>query len=389
MSTITEVEQKPVFPKWLKLPEHFKPQRNTLILIAVILILTLLTDGTFLTARNLTNLCRQVAINGILAVGMTFVILLGGIDLSVGSVVALSGIIAGVLQVKLGLSMWTTPWSGLAAFLSMIAAVMMGAACGAFNGWMITRQKIAPFIITLGTMVIARGLALIFSNGAALAPFSDQFNVLGQGYLPFNLSLIFVLGTGLITTFSFLLRGQLNSFPVKSATLSIMTTLLAMYIFLGYRGLPIPVLIFAALAGTGFFIHSQTRLGRFILAIGNNPEAAWLSGLPIKNITFGVYTALGTLAGLCGVVLSARLNGAMPTSGELFELDAIAAVVIGGTSLRGGVGTVLGSVLGAFFIGILNNGMSLLEITEFYQKVIKGVIIILAVWMDIKQSQKS
>ncbi|MEK7692272.1 MAG: inner-membrane translocator, partial [Bdellovibrionota bacterium] len=159
-------------------------------------------------------------------------------------------------------------------------------------------------------------------------------------------------------------------------------------IFSSYRGIPVPVVLFAALAAVGIFVLKQTRLGRYVLALGGNAEAAWLSGVPIRQITFGIYAMIGALAGICGAVLSARLNGALPTAGELFELDAIAAVVIGGTSLLGGVGSVGGSVLGAFFIGVLNNGMSLMNVTEFYQKVIKGVIIILAVWFDTRQTSK-
>jgi ABC-type xylose transport system permease subunit len=148
-------------------------------------------------------------------------------------------------------------------------------------------------------------------------------------------------------------------------------------------------LIFGLLGVGGTILLQRMRLGRFILAIGGNPEAAWLAGVPIRRITFGIYVTLGALAGLAGAILAARLNGALPTAGELFELDAIAAVVIGGTSLLGGVGTVRGSILGAFFIGSLNNGMSLLDVSEFYQKVIKGVIIILAVWFDTRQSKGS
>jgi ABC-type xylose transport system permease subunit len=149
------------------------------------------------------------------------------------------------------------------------------------------------------------------------------------------------------------------------------------------------VLIFGVIGFLGILILQRTRLGRFVMAIGGNSNAAWLAGVPIRPISFGIYVVMGGLAGLSGAILSARLNGALPTAGELFELDAIAAVVIGGTSLLGGIGTVGGSILGAFFMGALNNGMSLLNVTEFYQKVIKGVIIILAVWLDVRQSQRS
>jgi D-xylose transport system permease protein len=162
---------------------------------------------------------------------------------------------------------------------------------------------------------------------------------------------------------------------------------IAIWSFQGYRGLPIPVLIFGILGVVGITILLRTRLGRFVMAIGGNADAAWLAGVPIRKITFGIYVVMGALAGLSGAILSARLNGSLPTAGELFELDAIAAVVIGGTSLLGGVGSVRGSIIGAFFIGALNNGMSLLDVTEFYQKVIKGLIIILAVWADTRSKK--
>lgn len=368
----------------------WRKYRSVIILGAVVLFLAYKTNGDFISARNLTNLTRQVAINGILAVGMTYIILLGGIDLSVGSVVALAGIATGVLQVHHGLAQWSGTHGVWGALLTIFAAIGVGTLCGAFNGWWITRFKIAPFIITLGMMVIARGLALIFSDGAAISPLGDSYGELGQGYLSPMLSV------GIISLAGAWLSGQrlfrrkrktLGDFVFIGVVLALTAT--SIWVFYGYRGLPIPVLIFGAFGVLGVLVLERTRLGRFVLASGGNPEAAWLAGVPIRKITFGIYVTMGALAGLCGAILSARLNGALPTAGELFELDAIAAVVIGGTSLMGGVGTVQGSILGAFFIGSLNNGMSLLEITEFYQKVIKGVIIILAVWFDTRQAGQS
>jgi D-xylose transport system permease protein len=360
--------------------------RSIIALGAVMVILAFLTDGTFLTPRNITNLTRQVAINGILAIGMTYVILIGGIDLSIGSVVALAGVMAGVLQVNYGLSQWTGGDAYLATLLTIAAAVITGLFCGVFNGYLITRHRIAPFIITLGMMVIARGLALIFANGAAIAPLSEQYGELGQGYIAPATADWLVGGFTVALVAMNLLKRNKGLAEYTNAAAAAVLGGIAFYAFHGYRGLPIPVLIFGALGLTGILILQRTRLGRFVLAIGGNAEAAWLAGVPIRKITFGIYIALGALAGLSGAILSARLNGALPTAGELFELDAIAAVVIGGTSLVGGLGTVRGSILGAFFIGALNNGMSLLDITEFYQKVIKGVIIIMAVWFDMRQA---
>lgn len=372
----------------------WRAYRSVLALGAIFVALAILTEGTFLTPRNLTNLTRQVAINGILAVGMTYVILIGGIDLSVGSVVALAGVVAGICQVNGGMAAWDGSLAVAGTVISVLAAVAVGLGAGVFNGWLITRQRIAPFIITLGLMVIARGLALILAKGAAIAPLGDHYNFLGQGYLPPALSvgLVGLVGAGVVVA-ALLRRRDRGAGGGTGAMGSVVTALVAtgaaIYAFHGYRGLPVPVLVFGTLGLAGILVLAKTRLGRFVLAIGGNPEAAWLAGVPIRKISFGIYVAMGALAGLCGAILSSRLNGALPTAGELFELDAIAAVVIGGTSLLGGVGTVRGSILGAFFIGALNNGMSLLDVSEFYQKVIKGVIIILAVWFDMRRTGAS
>jgi ABC-type xylose transport system permease subunit len=214
---------------------------------------------------------------------------------------------------------------------------------------------------------------------------SDAFNELGQGYLQPEVSAVFLSGVVGLALF-FELRGKwLNPRAWLGSAPVMVLGGAAFYSFQNYRGIPYPVLIFGLLAFVGSVLLNRVRFGRFVMALGGNPEAAWLAGVPTRQVTFWIYVAMGLLAGLSGSILSARLNGALPTAGELFELDAIAAVVIGGTSLLGGVGSVRGSIIGAFFIGAMNNGMSLMDITEFYQKVIKGVIIILAVWFDTRQ----
>jgi D-xylose transport system permease protein len=362
--------------------------RSIIALVAVMFILSFLTDGTFSSARNLINLSRQVSINGILAIGMTYVILIGGIDLSVGSIVAVAGIVAGILQVNYGLNTWGGMGAWYGAGLSILAAIVTGLACGIFNGFLITRFNIASFIITLGMMVIARGMALILAKGAAIAPLSDAYNWLGQGFLSSEWATILMAVIGLILIALRLRRKNKGLGDYVSALTTAALCGVTIWACNSYRGLPIPVLVFGALGIIGSVILMKMRLGRFVLAIGGNPNAAWLAGVPIRKISFWIYAVMGALAGLCGGVLSARLNGALPTAGDLFELDAIAAVVIGGTSLTGGVGTVRGSILGAFFMGALDNGMSLLNITEFYQKVIKGLIIIIAVWADTRERKQ-
>lgn len=364
------------------LSEVLRKYRGVFALAGLFIILSFLTEGTFLTPRNLSNLTRQVAINGILAIGMTFVILVRGIDLSVGSVVALAGVVSASFQISAGFSGFIAANPVLGSLICIVLATLVGLACGLFNAILITRYQIAPFIISLGLMVIARGLALILSDGAAIAPLNETFNNLGNGYISPELSVV-VIGVPILALTISLFRRS-----IPAALLLLLSGAGLITVFCQYYGLPYPVLIFGILTLLGVVILEKTRLGRFVIAIGGNPEAAWISGVPVRKITFGIYASLGALAGLSGAILSARLNGALPTAGELFELDAIAAVVIGGTSLQGGIGTVHGSVLGAFFIGALNNGMSLLNITEFYQKVIKGVIIILAVWFDTRGQSK-
>jgi len=361
--------------------------RGWLVLIGIGVALHFLTQGTFTEARNLTNLTRQVAINGILAIGMTYVILIGGIDLSVGSVAALCGIVAGLIQVRHGWADAQGAQAWMGAALAIGASIAAGVGVGLFNGWMITRYRIAPFIITLGMMVIARGAALIFSSGAGISPTGDAFNELGQGYLPIALTLGVCGGLALLVVVRSLRAGGTWGPRLVSMAGGLAACAAAAYTFGNYNGLPYPVLVFALLALAGGLVLERTRIGRFTLAIGGNSEAAWLAGVPIRSITLGIYVVMGALAGLCGAILTARLNGALPTAGELFELDAVAAVVIGGTSLQGGSGTIAGSVLGAFLIGTLNNGMSLMTIPEFYQKVIKGVIIVAAVWLDTRQGR--
>ena len=367
----------------------FKKYSTIMALIILFIFLAIMTEGGFLDARNFTNLTRQISVNAILAVGMTMVILTAGIDLSVGSVVALSGVVAGLLQVNMGLAGMGV--SG--TILSILACVATGFLCGTINGGLIAVFKIPPFVITLGMMVIARGLALIISDSSAISPMSPSFKWLAKGFMSTELTILLLAGVlafwvkSLIARFkegkrstsalffAFLLEAICISFPA--------------YAFISDRGLPLPPLSLIVIAGLGIFVLRNLPFGRYIFAIGGNEEAAALSGVPVTKIKWATYALIGTLAGVCGVILTARLNSATPTEGNLMELDAIAAVVIGGTSLMGGLGTITGSIIGAFLIGTLNNGMDLLDINSNYQMVIKGLIIIFAVWSDARTKQKA
>ncbi len=336
------------------------------------------SEGAFLTSRNLSNLSRQVSINLTLATGMTLIILTSGIDLSVGSVLSLAGMTAAILQVKWGFA----GMGAMGAFASLGGALLVGGLAGLVNGVLISRLQLTPFIASLGMMVICRGLALIISNAEAVAPVGESLSVLSNGYLAAELSGLLIAAIGLGFLFFVLKKKDLGK-----GVLVIASCALAFYTFYGYHGIPWMVLCVAAIIGGGIYLLQYTRYGRFLYAIGGNREAAVLSGVPVNKVLFITYLLMGVLAGFAGVLDVSRVNGAVPSAGELSELDAIAAVVIGGTSLMGGVGSLQGTVIGSFILGILNNGMSLVGISEHFQKVFKGLVIIIAVYLD-RRSQK-
>jgi inositol transport system permease protein len=284
-----------------------------------------LTTDTFLSFANLTNVARQVSINGILAVGVTFVLLTAGVDLSLGSVVALSGVTC---------AMFAHPGEH-PVIVPIAVGLLTGAACGLVNGVLVTRGGVAPFIVTLGMMTIARGLALILSGGRPVADMSESL------------------------------------------------TRLAGDIW----GVPIPVLCFGGVAAMAWFFLRDFRLGRHLYAVGGNENAARAAGISVERVKLFAYVVCGLLTGLAGVVLAARITTGQPNAGQAYELDAIAAVVIGGTSLAGGVGTITGTLLGVLLIGVINNGLDLQGVSSYYQAVIKGVIIVGAVWLDRRQAR--
>jgi D-xylose transport system permease protein len=350
------------------------------------------SDASFLSAHNLTNLTLQVSLNGILAIGMTFVILTGGIDLGVGSVVALCGVCLGLAQTKGG---WSLP-------SSLMLAMAVGSGIGAINGFLISRFRIPPFVVSLGFLVIARGLALILSGSAAISPLADPIRFLGGGFV----STWVLVAFGALLAFGslYLQRGARSgtgetkeshqsastnwSEALVGGSMFCLLSGLILWVFFADRGLPVPVLILVLCAAAGIFVLSRTTFGRGIYALGSNETAAMLSGIPVKKLKASVYVVMGALAALAGIVLAGRLNSATPTEGQLMELDAIAAVVIGGTSLQGGSGRIQGSIIGAFIIGVLNNGMDMLELSTDYQMVTKGLIIVFAVWTDSRASRR-
>ncbi len=294
-------------------------------LLVLILFFWILTPH-FLTVSNLSNIAQQTAINAIIAVGLTFVIITAGIDLSVGSIMAFSGVVlASVLKI------------GLPIPIAISVGLLIGVICGSVNGVLIAYGKLPPFIATLGMMSVARGAALMYTNGRPISGFTSEFR--------------------------FLANGEIFSIPI-----SIIITVLVYII--------------------AHFILTQTRLGRYIYAIGGNAEAARLSGINVRFNKIIVYGIGGLLSALAAVILTARLNSAQPIAGIMYELDAIAATVIGGTSLVGGEGRVTGTLIGALIMGVLRNGLNLLGVSSFLQQTIIGSVIIIAVLVDMTMKRK-
>jgi ribose/xylose/arabinose/galactoside ABC-type transport system permease subunit len=300
---------------------HWPAQLSLAIALALLMGALAVVRPGFLNLANIVNLLRQISINGILAVGVTYVLLTGGVDLSLGSVVALSGVVA---------AEFAHPGAYF-ILVPVLMGILAGAVCGAANGLIVTRGRVAPFIATLGMMTAARGLALLVSGGRPVSNMAQPFTRIGAGSI---------------------------------------------------AAVPVPILIFAAVALLSWIVLRNLRLGRHIYAVGGNESAARASGVGIHSVKMAAYTICGALAGLAGVVLASRITTGQPNAGIGYELDAIAAVVIGGTSLNGGTGSVGGAILGALLIGVINNGLDLLNVSSYYQQVAKGLIIVGAVWLD-------
>ena len=366
---------------------QFVKSNATLIALVGLSVALAFADPTFSTARNLSNVARQVTIVGIIGVGMTMVILIAGIDLSVGSVVGVAAVVVTLLMQH-----------GLAAWMAVpVTLVVVGGLIGLWNGFWIAHYRIPPFIITLGMLTIARGVALTLSGGSSVPVADPSFAAIGGAYIPPVPALILLAAAATFYVITLVRRlgdsrksgGGVGVDRLAAAVIvAVAGFALAVYVFGRGDGLPVPVAIFVIISGAAIFVLGHTRFGRRLYALGGNEEAARLSGINIYQTKMIVYVTVSLLAALSGILLASRLNGASPNLGSMFELDAIAAVVIGGTSLAGGSGTIGGTIIGALIIGVLNNGMSLLGVSSFYQLIIKGLIISLAVWFDVLQKKK-
>ncbi|WP_229311550.1 ABC transporter permease [Larkinella rosea] len=327
-------------PTFMQIPlQTYRPvllKFQSLIALLILCVAIGLLSDKFFTVANGWNVLRQISVNVCISVGMTLVVLTAGIDLSVGSVLALSGAIAaGLLRNGIELPA-NNLYIGFTVFGAIVAGLLTGSVLGGFNGWAITRFNLPPFVATLAMLTIARGLTMLWTEGFPITGLGDSFTFLGTGW---------------------------------------------------FLGIPLPVWISGGIVLVVVLLMDQTRFGRYVYAIGGSESAARLSGVNINRIKMLVYTIAGGLAAVGGLLVTSRLDSAQPNAGTSYELDSIAAVVIGGTSLSGGRGSILGTVQGAVIIGVLNNGLVLLNVSPFWQQVVKGIVILLAVIIDKSSSR--
>jgi putative multiple sugar transport system permease protein len=366
-------------------------------LILIMLLFQFLSDGILLKPLNITNLILQNSYILILAIGMLLVIITGHIDLSVGSVAAFVGAVSAIMMVKHGMSF---P-------VAMVLSLVFGALVGAWQGFWVAYVRIPSFIVTLAGMLLFRGLTMLVLDGKSVAPFPNAFRSISTGFLPdlpgnWDIHLLTILiGIALSVVYIFMewrtriiqkqYKLELLPFPfflIKLAAVVIITNLFT-YVLASYKGLPNILIMLFILVALYTFVMRKTVMGRHIYALGGNEKAAKLSGVKTKKMTFWVFVNMGVLAALAGLVFAARLNAATPKAGVNFELDAIAAVFIGGASATGGVGTVIGAIVGGLVMGVMNNGMSLIGLGIDYQQGIKGLVLLLAVAFDLYNKNKS
>lgn len=387
---------------------NFREYGLLLALIAVMLFFHLVTDGTLLRPVNITNLLLQNSYIIIMALGMLIVIVSGHIDLSVGSVMGFIGALAAYLIVSLDMSMW----------VAVPICILFGGLIGAAQGYWVAYWGIPSFIVTLAGMLVFRGLSLWLLDGQSLGPFPREFQVIANGFVadPFPAGIgerlaalfdvsrlnVLALGTGIVAAVLILWMGMRRRaedlaygveveptiFFIARNAIIVTAVVFICYKLSTFRGLPNVLLTMGVLTLIYAFLTESTILGRRIYALGGNEKAATLSGVKTKRLTFLAFTNMGALAAVAGLVFAARLNSATPKAGFALELDVIAAVFIGGASMSGGVGKIVGAVVGAFLMGVLNNGMSIMGIGIDYQQMIKGLVLLAAVIFDVYNKSK-
>ena len=358
-------------------------------LLGIWIILGLLTKGTFFLPRNLSMLVRQTSITGILALGMLLVVITGNIDMSVGSAMGLLGGVAACCQV----------WYEMGLVPTILIVIAGGLLIGCWNGLWVAYMKVPAFIVTLGGYLAFRGVLIGLTKSVTIAPMSDAFKAMGQGYLPMWMGWAAAVFLCLYCIYSVLSERKARMkyhFPVPSAGVILVKCagidaliLLFMFVMSRYQGEPIPVAVLLVFAGIFTFITKRTQFGRMIYAIGCSKETAELAGINTKRVLFLVYMIMGAMSGIAGIILTARLNAGTASAGEMAEMDAIASCVIGGASLAGGAGSIPASLIGALVMVSLDNGMSLLNTESFWQYIVKGLILIVAVFVDITTKKRA
>ena len=309
-----------------------------IVFVAMCIVMTILSP-VFLTVANLLNVVTQMASIGLLALGVTIIIITRGIDLSSGSVLAVAAVVSASMAQTLDWSMRMYPnMPEFPVIVPIIAALAVGALCGYINGALIAYTGIPPFIATLGMMIVARGAALLYSDGRPVSSLIDSYQWIGQGNI---------------------------------------------------AGLPVPVVIFIVMAFVSYILLNYTSFGKYAYAIGGNETAAYVSGINVNKYKILVYTYAGLLAGIAALILAARINSGQPGLGVMYELDAIAAATVGGVSHAGGIGTIQGTIIGTMIMGVLQNGLDLLNVSAYWQQIVKGLVIIFAVMFDMKRHKKS
>lgn len=366
-------------------------------LIAIMIFFQIQTDGILMKPVNITNLVLQNSYIIIMGLGMLLIIVSGWIDLSIGSVAAFVGAIAGVLMVKMHVN-----WA-----LTILSCLIIGGVIGAWQGYWVAYVKIPSFIVTLAGMLIFRGLTLVMVRGESIGPFPPAFQKLSSGFIPdffqvegFHVTTILVgiVVSILLIAFDFRTRNNQRKYGFEVSAFyffvikNVLITAVVMgfcYLMASYKGIPNVLVILFPFVAVYAFITNQTVIGRRIYALGGNEKAARLSGVNTQRLLFYTFVNMGVLAALGGMIVASRLNSATPNAGEGFELDVIAACFIGGASASGGIGTIIGAVVGAFFIGVMNNGMSILGVGIDWQQAIKGFVLLIAVYFDVYNKNKS
>ncbi len=366
-----------------------------LALIAVYVIFAILTGGKNMSPANINNLIMQNGYIVILAVGMLLCVLTGNVDLGVGSIVATCGAVIGIGMVDYGWNMW----------IAIIASLIVGLLCGMFAGFFISKLGIPPFIVTLATMLMGRGLTYVLLQAQTKGPLPNDFVYIGAGFLPTikvgNIDLVCLIVAAVVSVL--IVLAELKSIATKKkygfATnptwqlivkdgIIIAIVWFFFYKLACYSGIPFVLVLMALLVGLYHFITTKTVAGRQVYALGGNAKAAKLSGINTEKVFFWVYTNMGLLCAVAGIVLSARNASSTPKAGDQFEMDAIASCYIGGAATSGGIGTIIGAVVGAFIMGILNNGMSLYGFSTDLQKIVKGAVLLGAVTIDLVSKRK-